>query len=310
MTCGPGPAVQGEQRFDQVSYRIDGEVAVISMDNPPVNGLSHGVRAGLVAAFRAARRDPAVRAIVLAGAGRGFSAGGDIREFGTPAAAATPALSLEVHPVIEASEKPVIAAIHGWALGGGLETALVCHYRVAAADSRIALPELKLGVIPLSGTQRLPRVLGLEAAAELILGGQQTPVRSLADFPLFDRIVEGDAAQVVAEAIALARQLLATAGNPGPELPLIRHRSVPDANAGAILRDLRARVAGQDPICRETVNAVAASVEARDFDEGMAVARAIFDRLSASDEVRRQRDRFFASRREAGSGTTNQGTGE
>jgi enoyl-CoA hydratase len=152
------------QALGGVTYRVENGVSVVTIEHPPVNGLGHSVRHGLKTAFDTARIDGRVGAIVLTGAGRGFSAGGDIREFGTLAATAAPALSLDVHPVIEGSEKPVVAAIHGFAIGGGLETALVCHYRIVAADARIGLPELKLGVIPLSGTQRLPRVLGMDNA--------------------------------------------------------------------------------------------------------------------------------------------------
>jgi len=274
-----------------VAYRLDGEVAVITLDNPPVNSLAHRVRQGLVAAFDAAHRDPRVRAIVLAGAGRGFSAGGDIKEFGTQLATAAPALSLHVHPVIEGSEKPVVAAIHGLAVGGGLETAMVCHYRVAAGDAKVGLPELKRGVIPLSGTQRLPRALGVTKAIDLILGGELVPARTLIDGVLFDRIVEGDAAQVLAEALLLARARMEVR-----PLPLIRHRAMNETDAAAKLARARARVPADDDVAREALRAIEAAVAHADFDAGMAVARVIYDGLVNSDEVRRQRDRFFAER--------------
>lgn len=282
---------QVHQRFHGVVYSIEGEVAVITMDNPPVNGLRHGVRRGLVEAFETARRDPQVRAIVLAGAGRGFSAGGDIREFGTSAATAAPALSLHVHPAIEGSEKPVVAAIHGFAIGGGLETALVCHYRIAAGDAKLGLPELKLGVIPLSGTQRLPRVLGLAGAIDMILGGEILPARGLDDGALFDQLIEGDAEAVLSAALALAREKIGAY-----PLPLIRHRPLPDADPAAVMAAAHARLAPDDDMAREGLNAIAAAVEAADFDAGMAAARAIYDRLIASEAVRNQRDRFFAAR--------------
>ena len=280
-----------------VSARVDGEVAVIMIDHPPVNGLAHGVRSGLVAAFDAARRDAKVRAIVLAGAGRGFSAGGDIKEFGTPAATAWPALSMDVHPVIEACEKPVVAAMHGLAVGGGLETAMVCHYRVAAGDTKVGLPELKRGVIPLSGTQRLPRALGVARAIDLILGGELVPARTLGDGALFDRLIEGDPQTVLSAAIAFARERI---GASPP--PRIRDRPVPDADPAAVLAVARTRLAADDRIGREALDAIAAAVESPDFDAGMAIARAIYDRLVASDEVRRQRDRFFADRKKGTGG--------
>ncbi|NMF87017.1 enoyl-CoA hydratase-related protein [Aromatoleum petrolei] len=271
--------------FHDVAYRNEGEVALIALENPPVNSLGHGVRRGLVDAFDKTRRDPQVRAIVRCGRGRGFSAGGDIHELGTPAATAEPALSLHVHPVIENSEKPVVAAIHGLAIGGGLETALVCHYRIAAGDAMAGLPELKLGVIPLSGTQRLPRALGLEKAIDVILGGELRPARQLADGALFDRVIEGDAQTVLSAAIAFARGRVGVL-----PLPLIRQRSLPDADPAAVVAAARARLAADEadnPMAREALNAIAAAAETPDFDAGMAVARTIYDRLVASDEVRR-----------------------
>ena len=289
MTEESPPLSQG------VAYRLDGEVAVITLDNPPVNSLAHPVRQGLVGAFDAARRDPRVRAIVLAGAGRGFSAGGDIKEFGTPLATAAPALSLHVHPVIEGSEKPVVAAIHGLAIGGGLETAMVCHYRVVAGDAKVGLPELKRGVIPLSGTQRLPRALGVATAIKLILGGELVPARTLTNGVLFDRIVEGDAAAVLAEALRLARARMDIR-----PLPLIRHRSMIEPDAAAKLAKARARVPACEVVAREALRAIAAAVDSSDFDAGMAVARGIYDALVNSDDVRRQRDQFFAEREDRG----------
>jgi len=272
-----------------IAYRVEDEVAVISMDNPPVNGLSHRLRQGLVQAFKAARSDPQVHAIVLAGAGRGFCAGGDIREFGTPAATAAPALSLHVHPLIEDSEKPVVAAIHGFAVGGGLETALACHYRVAAGDAKVGLPELRLGVIPLSGTQRLPRALGLATAIDIILGGELLPARELDDRALFDQLIEGDAQAVLSVALALAREKIGVR-----PLPRIRHRLLSEADPAAVIAAARARLAPDDVMAREGLNAIAAAFEAVDFDTGMATARAIYDRLIASEVVRKQRDRFLA----------------
>ena len=274
-----------------VEMYLDGEVAVITMDNPPVNGLNHPVRQGLVTAFEAARSDPRVKGIVLTGAGRGFSAGGDIREFGTPAATAAPALSLHVHPVIENSEKPVVAAIHGLAIGGGLETALVCHYRIAAGDTKVGLPELKLGTLPLSGTQRLPRVLGLQKAIDLILGSELCRARELADTSLFDQVIDADGAAVVAAAIAFARTHIDIT-----PLPLIRHLPLPDADPAAVLAAARSRIGADDLMAREGLNAIAAAVESADFDAGMAVSRAIFNRLITSDYFLRQSGQFLSSR--------------
>ncbi|MCP3715371.1 enoyl-CoA hydratase-related protein [Paraburkholderia sp. CNPSo 3281] len=281
------------QRFDNVEYYVEDDVAVVAMSHPPVNGLGLGVRRGLVAAFEAARHDPEVRAIVLKGCGRGFTAGGDIREFGTAAAAAAPALSLHVHPVIEASEKPVVAAIHGFAIGGGLETALVCHYRLVADNAQIGLPECRLGVIPLSGTQRLPRVLGLAKSIEFILGTQIVSASTFAGTALFDRIVEGDEQHVLRLAIELARAKIGSAA-----LPLISRLPLPDHDPVSVIAKARARLACGDAIESKCLDAIAAAAESADFEAGLAAARTIYDRLAASDEVSRQRDRFFKSRQD------------
>ncbi|PTB18821.1 enoyl-CoA hydratase [Trinickia symbiotica] len=278
------------RRFGDVDYRLEDAVAVVTMSHPPVNGLGLDVRRGLIAAFEEARRDSRVAAIVLNGSGPGFSAGGDIREFGTQAATAEPALSLHVHPVIEASDKPVVAAIHGFAIGGGLETALVCHYRLVADSARIGLPERKLGVIPLSGTQRLPRVLGLEKSIEVILGAQIVPAKTFSGTALFDQIEEGDDQQVLRLAIELAREKIGTRS-----LPLIRRLPLPDRDPIAIVAEARARLASSEAMANECLNAIAAAAESADFEAGLAAARAIYDRLIVSDEVSRQRDRFFKS---------------
>lgn len=283
------------RRFDNIEYRVEDEVAIVTMSHPPVNGLSLGVRRGLVAAFEAARRDVRARAIVLNGGGRGFCAGGDIREFGSPAAAAAPALSLHVHPVIEASEKPVVAAIHGFAMGGGLETALVCHYRLVADNAQIGLPERKLGVIPLSGTQRLPRVLGFAKSIEFILGAQIVPAGEFAGTALFDRFVEGDELQVLRLAIELAREKIGTSA-----LPLIRRMPFADHDPLSLIAEARARLASDDGVRGTCLDAIAAAAESVDFEAGLATARAIYDRLATSDEVLRRRDHFFESRHDSG----------
>ena len=152
-------------------YTTQGAVAVIRLDNPPVNGLGHAVRVGILAGLDRANADPAISAVVLAGAGKSFSAGADINELGTPKSLQEPNLPTVIRE-IERNEKPVIAALHGVAMGGGLELALGCHYRVAAPGTQISLPEVKLGLLPgAGGTQRLPRALGLEAALNVIVSG-------------------------------------------------------------------------------------------------------------------------------------------
>jgi len=153
----------------------EGEVAVITVDNPPVNALKHDVRVGIRDAFRKANDDVAVKAIILTGAGRTFVAGADITEFGKPPQA--PSL-IEVIGEIDRIAKPTIAAVHGTPLGGGLEITLACHFRVAAPGTRLGLPEIKLGLIPgAGGTQRLPRLVGMEKALPMILSGDPIPAK-------------------------------------------------------------------------------------------------------------------------------------
>src|SRR5262245_44490730 len=187
-----------------VDYARDGAIAVVTFSNPPVNSFSHAVRVALLDALDRAAVDPDVRAIVLTGAGGLFSGGADIREFGTPASLAAPRLH-DVIAACEGSAKPVIAVLSGIALGGGFEIALGCHYRVARADARVGLPEVKLGLLPgAGGTQRLPRLVGVATALNVILGGEQIPAREFAATSLFDRIVDGDP---VRAAVDLANEL-------------------------------------------------------------------------------------------------------
>jgi len=174
------------------TLRHDGNVAVISVDNPPVNALSHAVRASLSEAFSRARDDANVQAIVLTAQGRTFVAGADITEFDKPPM--TPSLS-DVIALIEAIAKPVVAAVFGTPLGGGLEITLACHFRIAAAGTRLGLPEIKLGLIPgAGGTQRLPRLVGMPKAAAMILSGDPIPAKDALAAGLIDEIFEGDPA--------------------------------------------------------------------------------------------------------------------
>jgi 3-hydroxyacyl-CoA dehydrogenase len=181
-----------------------GAVAVITVDNPPVNALKHEVRAGLAEALRRARDDAAIGAVVITCAGRTFFAGADITEFGKPPQA--PGLG-EVIAAIEAMPKPVVAALHGTALGGGFEVALACHFRVAAPTARVGLPEVKLGLLPgAGGTQRLPRLVGPEKALQMIVSGEPiAAAEALAD-GVIDEIATGD---LTADAIAFARRVVA-----------------------------------------------------------------------------------------------------
>ncbi|MEK9833409.1 MAG: 3-hydroxyacyl-CoA dehydrogenase NAD-binding domain-containing protein, partial [Rhodospirillaceae bacterium] len=189
---------------DIVGYEIEGRVAVLAIDNPPVNALGHAVREGIVARVEQAAADNGVDAIVLIGAGRTFPAGADIREFDQPAR--EPHL-VAVVDRMDTIEKPIVAAIHGTALGGGLELALGCHFRVASTDARVGLPEVNLGIFPgAAGTQRLPRVAGLDHALEMIVSGKPVGAATAHEYGIVDEIVEGD---LRAGAVVFAEKVVA-----------------------------------------------------------------------------------------------------
>jgi len=272
------------------SYTTRGGVAVITLDNPPVNGLGHALRTELVAAIDRANADPAVRALVLVGAGKVFSGGADIKEFNTPKALAEPTL----HTVIRAAEespKPVVVALNGLAMGGGLELALGCHYRVAAPGAPVALPEVKLGILPgAGGTQRLPRAVGLETALEMIVTGAQVPVERLRGTALVDEIVEGD---LVAGAVAFAERI----ADRHP-LPRLRDRKVEHPDPEAFLQFVRKSVAAASrglAAPGKCVDAVEAAVTLP-FEEGKAFERSLFLELVQSAESKALRHAFFAER--------------
>src|ERR1700730_4183010 len=167
--------------MNTLSFEARDGIAVLTLDNPPVNSLGHELREALVAGLERANADPGIEAIVLIGSGSGFSGGADIREFGTPKALAHPNLRTLIREV-EDSAKPVIAAIGGVCMGGGLELAMGCYYRVGVTGGRIALPEVKLGLLPgAGGTQRLPRLMGVEAALNIIVSGATVASEALRD---------------------------------------------------------------------------------------------------------------------------------
>ena len=239
------------------SYELRGPVAVITLNNPPVNGLGYETRRAVADGLEKAQADAAVKAIVITGAGKAFSGGADIKEFGSPKALAEPNL-LSLIRLIELCSKPVVAAVHSVCMGGGLELALGCHYRVAAPGANVALPEVKIGLIPgAGGTQRLPRVLGLENALNMIVSGEPVASELLAKAPgqkLFDRIVEGD---LMEGAIAFAHEVV----DQRP-LPLVRNLKVTHPNALAYLQFARNTVgamARNFPAPLKCVDAVAAS---------------------------------------------------
>src|SRR5437763_15761064 len=182
---------------------IDG-IGIITIDNPPVNALSPGVPDGITAAVEKGNADPAVKAMVLTGVGRSFIAGADIRQFGK--APARPANPRRHYDVTDDSAKPVVAAIHGYALGGGLETALACHYRVAVPSAKVGLPEVQIGILPgAGGTQRLPRLIGPKAALDMIVSGRHVPAEEAHKLGIVDEIVPE--AELRNAAIAFARRI-------------------------------------------------------------------------------------------------------
>jgi 3-hydroxyacyl-CoA dehydrogenase len=274
----------------EIDYRVDRTAAVISFANPPVNGLSHAVRAGISAALGRAQADSSVRAIVLTGAGGLFSGGADIREFGTPTSTAEPTLRRLIDQV-ETSAKPVIAAITGTCLGGGLELALAAHYRVASADAKLGLPEVKLGLLPgAGGTQRLPRLVGVDTAIDMIVSGEPVPARALANTDLLDRAVNGDA---VAGAVELAASAEVTTRPP----PRTRDMPLNQPNLAALCEAARARLKTQRPLLPAPMRAVdAIEAAGKPFDEGLAIERRAFLELMETPESKGLRHAFLAER--------------
>ena len=278
---------------DLVHVELRGAVAVITLDSPPVNALGQAVREALVARIAAAARDPAIGALVLTGGGRCFSGGADIREFGSPPR--DPNLR-QVIDIAEDCPKPVVAAIHGVAVGGGLELALGCHYRVGDGSARLGLPEVKLGLLPgAGGTQRLPRVIGAQPALDLILSGDPIPAAQARALGLLDAVVEGD---LTAGAVAFAENLIAEGRGPRKS----RDREIPadgGVDGGAdIFEAAREKIARRargliaPTRCIESVeNAVKLT-----FEDGMKMEREFFVECLASEQSAGQRHAFFAER--------------
>ncbi len=268
----------------------EGEIAVVTIDAPPVNAINQAVRAGLQQAFAALRADPTVKAVVLVCAGKTFVAGADIKEFDTGIGA--PGYH-EVYRLIEDSPVPVIAAVHGTALGGGTELALACHYRVADKGARFGLPELSLGIIPgAGGTQRLPRLMPLEAALDMMISGKPTVAAKAAEQGLVDRVIDSE---LRSGAIAYARELLAQGKGPRRT----REQAVQGADKAAeLLAAKRAQVA-KTMRNRVSPPALLDAVEAAvklPFDDGLKVEQAKSDELPLTTESKALRHLFFAER--------------
>ena len=276
---------------NKAGFEIKDGIAVLKFDNPPVNSLGLELRQAIVAGIERANADPQVKAIVLIGAGAGFSGGADIREFGTPRSSMQPHL-MTVISTVEDSAKPVIAAIGGVCMGGGLELALGCHYRVAAAGAKIALPEVKLGLLPgAGGTQRLPRVIGAEAALNMIVSGATVPSEKLRGTPLFDAFAEGE---LLNAAIAFARKVVTEKLG----VRRVRDLKVNMPNHEAFFqfaRNTAKAVAGHYPAPVACVEAVAAAFD-RPFDAGIKRERELFTTLMSSPESAALRHVFQAER--------------
>jgi 3-hydroxyacyl-CoA dehydrogenase len=272
-------------------YTSQRAVAVITLKNPPVNALSLGLRAAIADGVERAMSDESIRAVVIVGSGTAFCGGADVAEFGLPAMSASPSLA-DLFGLIENSPKPVIAAINGLALGGGLELAMSCHYRVAAAAAPLGLPEVKLGLIPgAGGTQRLPRLVGVERALNMMVSGNPATARDLAATELLDSTSEGD---VSAAAIALAERVVAE------KLPLKKARDIKIdfPNAEAFLdfaRGAVAPLAKNYPAPLKCIEAIEAAV-LKPFDEGMKTEESVFIGLLNSAESKALRHAFFAMR--------------
>ena len=268
---------------------LDGDVAVITLNSPPVNALSFGVRDGLYEGFKAAIADPAAKAIVLICAGRTFIAGADITEFG---GAQKGASLFEVQEMMESSHKPVVAAIHGTALGGGLEVALCAHYRIAVPSAKCGLPEVNLGLLPgAGGTQRLPRIAGPQRALDMMLSGEHVPAAACLDMGLVDALAtEGN---LLADAVAYARRIVAE----NAPLAKVSDRPVAPMTADefAAVRKANAKRLKGFKAPEAIIQTVEAAVSLP-FAEGIKRERELFVPLVSSPESAAQRYVFFAER--------------
>jgi 3-hydroxyacyl-CoA dehydrogenase len=275
------------------SYEVRGAIAVITLNNPPVNGLGYETRKAVAEGLEKAEDDAAVKAVVVTGAGKAFSGGADIKEFGSPKALAEPNL-LSLIARVEGASKPVVAAIHTVCMGGGLELALGCHYRVASPGAAIALPEVKLGILPgAGGTQRLPRAIGVEAALNMIVSGEPVKSELLAQIPgqkLFDRVVEGD---LMEGALAFANEIAAVR-----PLPMVRDIKCKHADGDAYFgfaRNTVKAMARNFPAPLRCVDCVEQATKAR-FEDGLKYEREAFAALMLTPESKALRHAFFAER--------------
>ena len=277
-------------------YAVHGDVAVITLNNPPVNGLGLATRQAFMQGLEKALADNAVKAVVVTGAGKAFSGGADIKEFGSPKAIQEPHL-VNLINALENASKPVVAALHTVAMGGGLELALGCHYRIAAPGCDVALPEVKLGLIPgAGGTQRLPRVLGVEPALNMIVSGEPIKSEMLAMLPgqkLFDQMATSPAT-LLDEAIAFAQSVVGTS-----PLPRVRDMPCKHPNADAFFKFttnmVNGMTKGKYPAPLKCIEAVQNATKMK-FDQAMDAEREIFTNLMFTPESRALRHLFVAQR--------------
>jgi 3-hydroxyacyl-CoA dehydrogenase len=274
-----------------VRFEVEDGIGVITVDNPPVNALGPGVREGITDAVDHGVADPNVKAMVLIGAGRSFIAGADIRQFGKP----RPMPARRSTDALDESTKPVVAAIHGYALGGGLEHALSCNYRIAVASAKVGLPEVLIGILPGGGgTQRLPRLIGPKAAMDMIVTGRHVPAEEAKALGIIDAIVDGK--DLRKEAIAFAKGVAAKR-----PLPRVRDKTDRLAEAKAdpgmfdAMRKSIARRARNQKAPYHCIACVEAAVT-QPFDEGVKTERRLFAELENSDEAKALRYAFFAER--------------
>jgi len=274
-----------------ISTRKDGDVLIVTSNNPPVNALGQAVRAGLADAMAEAARDDAIKAVVITCEGRTFFAGADITEFGKPPVG--PSLP-EVIDAIESSDKPVVAAIHGTALGGGLEVALGCHYRVAAASARLGLPEVKLGLLPgAGGTQRLPRVVGIEAALPMVVKGDPIPAAAAERIGLVDKLVADDG--LAESGVDYARSVTGASNHPVSSTRSDRiDTSLGDAFFDKFRKTELRRLRGFEAP-EACVAAVRAAIDLP-YADGVKKERELFGKLMRGTQSRALRHVFFAER--------------
>src|SRR5919112_2851381 len=277
-----------------ISTRRHGDVLIVTSNNPPVNALGHAVREGLVKAIEEADGDSGVKAVVIICQGQTFFAGADISEFGTGKSLAPPALP-QVVDIIENCTKPVVAAIHGTAFGGGLEVALASHYRVAVPSAKLGVPEVKLGLLPgAGGTQRLPRVAGVRKALEMAATGNPISAKEAYEAGLVDRLVEGE---LEPHAVAFADEVKAV--RPIPKTSE-RQDKLSQAEPGLFeaFRKENARKFKGFEAPEKNIQAIEAAV-AKPYAEGVQDERRMFMELMSGTQARAQQYFFFAERKAA-----------